>query len=163
LYDDHRDAVYGTAVGLAGSSLAPDITQEVFVRMRLHPERFDHTRGSMRSFLLVMTRSIAIDHLRSDGSRHRREQRTGHDPSARRTCIDPSEEAVKSDQATRVSGALANLTADVREAVVTAYWGQLTYREVAEVLGAPEGTVKSRIRSGLRQLRAELSDLWPSS
>lgn len=73
LYDEHRDVVYGVASGLAALALAADITQDVFIRMWLDPQRFDPPRGSMRNFLVTITRNVAVDYLRCEDARRRRD------------------------------------------------------------------------------------------
>ena len=158
VYRRHAGAVYGLGRRfLREHSLSEEMVQEVFLRLWNEPERFDPERGSLRSFLLAQAHGRSVDVLRSDSSRRRREER-----DARRTAesgYDIEHEVWDLAVAEQVKGAMAELPEDERVAIELAYFGGQTYREVAAALGAPEGTVKSRIRTGLRRLRASLTDV----
>jgi RNA polymerase sigma-70 factor, ECF subfamily len=119
------------------------------------PERFDTDRGTLRAMLLSWTHGKSVDVLRSDNSRRRREERAAH--FLAEAGHDIENEAIELTIADQVARALAGLRSEEREAITLAYYRGLTYREVAAELDQPEGTVKSRIRSGLRTLRASLN------
>lgn len=156
IYRRHAGAVFALARRLIGEGAgAEEIVQEVFLRLWQQPERFDPARGSLRSFLLAQSHGRAVDSLRSEGSRRRREEK-----DFRRTAesgYDVEHEVWDLAVADRVQVALGTLPEEERKAIEMAYYGGHTYREVADVLGQPEGTVKSRIRAGLRRLRTELA------
>jgi RNA polymerase sigma-70 factor (ECF subfamily) len=136
--------------------LAEEVVQEIFVRLWNSPERFDPDRGSLRAFLLSQTHGRSIDLIRSEEARKRREER-----DHQRTVdagYDLEHEVMDLAVAGRVKEALKDLPEGERSAIVMAYFGGYTYREAAEILGEPEGTVKSRIRSGLKKLRGSLVD-----
>lgn len=133
--------------------IADDVVQEVFVRLWEQPDRFDPERGSLRAFLIMDTRARAVDRLRRDGARRRREER---EAVAQPATHDDSLEVWDRLLATHLQDALGTLSADERSAIELAYFGGHTYRDVAVLLGEPEGTVKSRIRSGLHRLRGQL-------
>ncbi|MGH9077079.1 MAG: sigma-70 family RNA polymerase sigma factor [Acidimicrobiales bacterium] len=157
-YRRHAGAVYGLARRvLADHTRGEEIVQEVFLRLWNTPDRFDPERGSLRSYLLAQAHGRAVDVLRSDGARRLREER-----EARATAeggYDIDHEVWDLAVADRLKEALGALPDDERRAIELAYWGGQTYREVAITLGAPEGTVKSRIRAGLRRMRGHLADV----
>jgi RNA polymerase sigma-70 factor (ECF subfamily) len=154
-YRRHAGAVFALARRLLlDATLAEEVAQEVFLRLWNQPEKFDHERGSLRSFLLAQCHGRAVDLLRAETSRRRREER-----DVRRTAeagYDLEHEVEDLAVAEHVHQALTALPDAEREAIALAYFGGHTYREVAQLLEQPEGTVKSRIRSGLKRLRAEL-------
>jgi RNA polymerase sigma-70 factor, ECF subfamily len=154
-YRRHAGAVYGLARRvLIETAPAEEVVQEVFIRLWHAPEKFDADRGSLRSYLLAQAHGRAVDVLRSESSRRRREER-----DARATAeagYDLEHEVWDLALAERLREALEVLPPDERKPIELAYFGGHTYREVAQMLGSPEGTVKSRIRSGLRRLRGDL-------
>jgi RNA polymerase sigma-70 factor (ECF subfamily) len=156
-YRRHAGAVFALAQRLLRErAMAEEIVQEVFLRLWNRPEAFDPSRGSLRSYLLAQCHGRAIDLLRSETSRRQREEK-----DARRTAeagYDVEHEVVDLAVAERVRGALDDLQVNERRAIELAYLGGHTYREVAELLDEPEGTVKSRIRSGLKKLRVSLHE-----
>ena len=156
VYRRHAGSVFGLAKRLlADQAKAEDVVQEVFLRLWNQPDRFDPERGTLRSFLLAQAHSRAVDVLRADASRRAREQRDARETAGAGYDID--QQAWDLALADHVRRALASLQSGERTAVELAYFGGLTYREAAAALGEAEGTVKSRIRSGLRRLRTELS------
>ncbi len=157
VYRRHGDAAFGLARRvLVDRALAEEVVQEVFVRFWNRPDRFDAERGSLRSFLLASVHGRSVDLLRAETARRGREAR-----DARRfeVALDDIERHVLDlTQAEAVRTALAELDPREREAIELAYFGGHSYRDVAELLETPEGTVKSRIRAGLHRLRASLID-----
>lgn len=157
VYRRHGRAVYGLARRvIRDAAEAEDVTQDVFLRLWREPSRFDPERGSLRSFLLAQAHGRAVDVVRSTSSRRAREAR-----EAARTAgaaYDMEHEAWDLALADQVASAMGELSDDERRAIELAYFEGHTYREVARVLEQPEGTVKSRIRSGMRRLRDALVD-----
>jgi RNA polymerase sigma-70 factor (ECF subfamily) len=154
-YRRHAGAVYALSKRLlADATLAEEVVQEVLLRLWNAPDRFDPERGTLRSYLLAQAHGRSVDLLRSEVSRRRREER-----DARRTAesgYDLEREVVDLAVGEKVQAAIAQLPEGERVAIALAYFGGHTYREVAEMLDQPEGTVKSRIRAGLQRLRTEL-------
>jgi RNA polymerase sigma factor (sigma-70 family) len=118
------------------------------------PERYDPERGSLRSYLLAQTHGRSVDLLRSETSRRRREEREARETAEHG--VDIEREVIDLTVADQVKEVVAELPADERRAIELAYFGGHTYRQVAVLLDQPEGTVKSRIRSGLRRMRQGL-------
>jgi RNA polymerase sigma-70 factor (ECF subfamily) len=157
VYRRHGRAVYGLARRvLQDAAEAEDVTQEVFLRLWREPDRFDPERGTLRSFLLAHAHGRSVDVVRSSSSRRAREVREA--ARTARAEYDMEHEAWDLALADQVATAMGELTADERRAIELAYFEGCTYREVAQVLDQPEGTVKSRIRSGMRRLRDALAD-----
>ncbi len=157
LYARHAGPCFALARRvLADRVLAEDVVQEVFLRVWRWPERYDATRGSMRAFLFAQVHGRSVDLLRAETARRAREHSTAfHSP----TVDDDLERAVADlSEGEAVRRALAELSDGERGAIELAYFGGHTYREVAQLLEMPEGTVKSRIRAGLLRLRAALVD-----
>jgi len=154
-YRRHAGAVFALAKRLlADAAMAEEIVQEVFLRIWNQPEKFDSERGTLRSYLLAQCHGRSVDVLRSETSRRAREER-----DVRRTAekgYDLEHEVLDLSMAERIKEAMGSLPEIEREAISLAYFGGHTYREVADLLDQPEGTVKSRIRTGLKRLRSEL-------
>ncbi len=152
----HAGAVHGLARRILGDgAAAEEVVQEVFLRLWRDPDRFDPSRGSLRSYLLAQSHGRAVDIQRADSSRRRREER-----DARRQGdggYDIEHEVWDLAVAEQVQQAMRTLPETERRAIELAYFGGYTYREVAALLEQPEGTVKSRIRSGLQRLRGHLT------
>lgn len=153
----HGGAVFALARRVLGDTgRAEEIVQEVFVRLWNQPERFDPERGSLRSFLLAQTHGRSVDLLRSENARKGREEREVR--ATAEAGYDLEREVWDMAVAEQVRHAVMDLPVEERRAIELAYFGGRTYREVAVELGAPEGTVKSRIRSGLKRMRGILAE-----
>jgi RNA polymerase sigma-70 factor, ECF subfamily len=152
----HRAPVLSFARRLVGDSgRAEEISQEVFLRLWERSSRFDAQRGSLRAFLLAVTHGRALDVMRSDAARQAREKRDAARTRSPEAGVEA--EVVAQTVADAVHHALAQLPDNERHAVELAYLGGHSYRAVARMLNEPEGTVKSRIRSGLAKLRTLLA------
>jgi RNA polymerase sigma factor (sigma-70 family) len=156
VYDQYASFVYGLALRVIGEArAAEDISQDVFLFVWERPDAFDPDRGSLRTWLGMITHRRSVDYVRREEARRRRMQR---DASRRPTQIpDVEEMATALVTAERVRNALDVLPDEQRRAIQLAYFGGKTYRQVAEVLGIPEGTAKSRLRLGLRRVADALS------
>ncbi len=151
-YKRHAPASRALARRLAREpALAEEVVQEVFIRLWHQADRYEPSRGSLRSYLLAHTHGRALDLVRSEAARRRREERDSQMQAE--PAYDLERDVMARTTAAQVRDALAALPENEREAVELAYFQGHSYREVAEMLGAPEGTVKSRIRSGLSRLR----------
>lgn len=161
VYRRHGGPAFGLARRvLSDRVLAEEIVQEVFLRIWRQPDRFDAARGTLRSFLLAQVHGRSVDLLRAESARRAREERD----ALRRPSVDDTLEREVMDltEGEAIRTALATLSDGERSAIELAYFGGHTYREVAVLLEQPEGTIKSRIRSGLLRLRAALVELGVS-
>lgn len=157
VYRRHGGAVYGLARRVLNNNVeAEDVTQEVLLRLWNQPERFDPNRGALRSFLLTQSHARAVDLVRSHEARRNRELRDAE--ATARAGYDLQHEVWDLMMGEEVQRALGELPFEERRAIELAYFQGLTYVKVADLLGEPEGTVKSRIRNGMRRMRHLLSD-----
>ncbi|HVE93823.1 MAG TPA: sigma-70 family RNA polymerase sigma factor [Acidimicrobiales bacterium] len=152
-YAQHASRVHGLAQGICGHTRAQDLTQEIFLQLWDRPQRYRPERGSLRSYLLMQAHSRAVDILRSDNARRARESPANCAPTAPPTETDASALAVLDRK--EIADIVTALPTTEQRAIVLAYFGGHTYREVARLLDVPEGTVKSRIRSGLKRMRTQ--------
>ena len=156
-YRRHAGVVFALASRMLWErTTAEELVQEIFLRLWEQPERYERTRGSLRTFLLMDAHARCVDRIRSDTRRRNREERVGRAEMAEAYDVDL--EAWDLTLAEQVREALDTLHDGERAAIELAYFGGHTYREVAHILELPEGTVKSRIRTGLTRLRAQLVD-----
>lgn len=157
LYDRLSPQVLGICLRvLRDRTLAEEVMQEVMVELWRKAASFDPARGSAAGWVATLSHRRAIDRVRAEQAHRDRNERVG------RVEQEPAFDTVAEEVATRlehrqVRQALATLTDRQREAIELAYYGGHTYRDVATVLGIPEGTAKSRLRDGLRRLGEALA------
>jgi RNA polymerase sigma-70 factor (ECF subfamily) len=153
IYRRHAATVRSVARMILGAvATCDDVVAEVFVGLWVSPVSFDPARGTLRSFLRLQARSRSLDVWRSETARRRREETQERYAGQIPRGIDA--EFLAAEQATSVRRAVELLPPTERDAVRLAFFGGMSYRGVAALLGLPEGTTKSRIRSGLRRLAA---------
>ena len=160
LYERYSRAVYSFSLRIVGDAqVAEEILQEVFVRVWQQGGSFQAARGSLITWLLSITHNLSIDEVRR---RKRRPQKAdAEEPETILASLpdegsDVEEEVWLSSLRVSIQDALQQLPAAQREAIELAYFQGLTQREIAEVLGEPLGTIKTRMRLGMLKLREQL-------
>ena len=157
LYDRYRVILFGLLVRILNvREEAEDVLQEVFLQVWRRAGDFDERRGRPFTWLVTLARSRAIDRLRLLGARQR-----VADSAAQNTYDEVSDAATDtlySEQREIVRCALAELPEEQKQALLLAYFEGLTQTEIASKLGAPLGTVKTRMRSGMLKLRELLAN-----
>jgi RNA polymerase sigma-70 factor (ECF subfamily) len=150
LYDAYHRLVYGIAVRMLGdASSAEDLTQTVFLKVWSSPDSF--RSGNFAAWIVRVTRNRALDVLRSRAS-HQEQELPDALPEA-----DSIEDVTFAHlDADKVRSALEALPAEQREPIELGFFGGVTHEEIARRTGIPLGTIKTRIRSGLRKLRSTL-------
>ena len=131
-------------------AMAEEVAQDTFLALWRRPGAFDPSRGSLQSFLLGVARNKAIDLVRKEEARGRVGDLLMAEAETAQTVENPTDRLAERRE---VQDALSQLSKVQREAIVLAYFGGRTYREVAAELGIPEGTAKTRLRDGLIKLK----------
>jgi RNA polymerase sigma-70 factor, ECF subfamily len=159
IYDRHSAAAFSLAYRMMGTrSGAEDVTQDAFLSMWRSGARYDRARGSVRTWVLGIVHHRAIDALRRATVHDRR--RAGDEgieerfEARERTDV----EAARREEAGTVRHALESLPADQSQVIELAYFGGFTHTEIADMLDAPVGTIKGRMRLGLKKMRAQLGE-----
>jgi RNA polymerase sigma-70 factor (ECF subfamily) len=160
VFADHRDGVHAAAYRVLGDAAqAQDVTQDVFLRLWLKPERYDASRGPVGAYLRLMARSRALDLWREGQAAGRAGDRIRAQAIEEESRPEerPAEALGREEDRREVSSALGTLPRNQQEALLLAYYGGLTADEIAARGGIPLGTAKSRLRLGLSKLRTELA------
>jgi RNA polymerase sigma-70 factor (ECF subfamily) len=139
-------------------AIAEEVAQEVLTEVWLKADRFDPDRGSVVGWVATLARRRGVDRVRSEQAGRNRDDRVARRNQERDFDVVADEVEVRLEH-WQVRRALADLSDRQREAIELAYFGGHTYRDVARVLGIPEGTAKSRLRDGLLRLRESLDGL----
>lgn len=159
LYDRHATLVYKLTRTIVGKDAdAEEVTTDVFVQLWERGDSFDPNRGSFRGWLATITRSRALDHVRSGKRRHDAHVKAAHKDSEGTavgvgTIQAPDHQAHVSRIRDELDDALDRLNPDQRRAIELAYFHGLSQSEIATRLGEPLGTIKTRIRDGMGKLR----------
>ena len=161
----HHRRVYGLCYRFTGSGTdAEDLTQDVFLKIYSNLTSFDTSRGSLQVWITTMTRNLLVDNFRrTKNQRATGSLDEGWDQTEELKPIDrlvsaapsPHEMAARKELEKMVQEALSHVSPELREAVILRDLQDMDYKEIAQILGIPEGTVKSRISRG----RAELARL----
>ena len=155
LYDRHGGVLFGLALKILNDrSDAEDVLQEVFVQIWKTANSFDQRRGKPLGWFIMLTRSRAIDRLRSRNTRTRVMEAVSQEVTDETPL--PAQEADVAETRTLVRHAMQALPAEQRQLIELAYFGGLSQSEIAGQLGQPLGTVKTRMRTGLLRLREQL-------
>ena len=160
LYDRHAPTLYAVLLRILGSiEDAREILQETFIKAWTNAAMFDEARGSEAAWMISIARSRGIDRLRARRLRGERESEAGQEISAGSGFVDKrtgADDAIRSQEKTAVRGALAELPEAQRIALELAYFDGYSQSEIAEKLGEPLGTVKTRMQLGMKKLRERL-------
>lgn len=159
LYDRTSPVVYALALRILGNREdAEEAVMDVYWKAWRNMALYDRSRGSVMAWLVMMTRSIAIDRVRSGAGKSARQEPLQENLEAAGGG-DPESDTSLAQRRERVQAALAGLSSDQREAIELAFFSGMSHSELAARLGQPLGTVKTRIRRGLARLRETLGDL----
>src|SRR5919201_4994405 len=156
LYRRYGSAAYGLALRItAQPMLAEEVTQDAFLALWRTPEAFDPTRGAFRSFFLSLVHHRAVDAVRREERLRRRTERTMNlpEPGGENVAEGVVEEAWLATRRKEVREALLALPDEQRRVLEMAYYGGETQAQIAEELGIPLGTVKTRTLAAMRKLR----------
>ena len=157
LYDRYARVVYGVALRILGEAeLAEEVVQETFWRVWRRGRTFQSGRGQVASWIFGIAHNLSVDELRRQRSRPRPVYDTEETPVLRDLedrRMDVAAGALENERSRLIDAALQQITAEQREAIELAYFGGLSQSEIAERLHSPIGTIKTRIRLGLRKLR----------
>ncbi|MBW4657603.1 MAG: sigma-70 family RNA polymerase sigma factor [Drouetiella hepatica Uher 2000/2452] len=158
LYDRHAGLVYGLALKTLGNAQeAEDLTQDIFLNL-IKATAYDSRRGSFRTFVAILTRSRAIDRVRSRSTVLSFLERWRPISHSEKTSQSPIEYLFQNEQSQAVQTALAQLSESEQQVLRLAYYEGLSQSEIARQLGIPLGTIKTTTRRSLLKLRQFLTD-----
>ena len=160
LYDRHGLIVYRLAKKMLSDAIeAEDLTQEVFLNLQASPN-YQQNRGSFYNYLMMVTRSKALDRLRKKSSWWKRVQKLGKmtEITNNNSCSLPLEKASIDERSTQVKKALEKLSPKQRQVLELSYYEGLSHSQISQHLNLPLGTVKTHCRRGLLKLRQTLQD-----
>ena len=158
LYDRHAGLVYGIALKvLENPQEAEDLTQDIFLNF-VKIGSYEPSRGSLRTYLAILTRSRAVDRVRSRRNTRELLKKWGHSRESETATDSLLEKVSRSEQSQEVKAALAQLSDEQQQILQMAYYDGLSQSEIANQLEIPLGTVKARARRGLLKLRQALTD-----
>jgi RNA polymerase sigma-70 factor (ECF subfamily) len=160
LYDGTSRLVFGLVVRIvADPATAEEVALDVYTQIWRQAASYDVTRGTPLAWLLTIARSRAIDRLRSGKQEQLRKEPLESAGAASTTDSNPEETTAVAERRTLVRSALRELSADQREVIELAYYSGLSHSEIADKLGQPLGTVKTRTRLGMTKLRDMLGPI----
>lgn len=152
LYDALAPVVFGVVKRvLRDPAMSEEVTQEVFLEIWKTADRFDPERAKASTWAVTLARRRAVDRVRHEQSQRNRVEALSHQPTG--ASVDLEDTVVSSLDTERVTRALAQLPDDQREVITLAFLNGLAHGAIAEQLDLPLGTVKGRVRGGLRRLR----------
>ena len=160
IYERHSQAAYSLAYRMAGSrGVAEDVVQEAFLNIWRSGARYERARGSVRTWVLGIVHHRAIDALRRSLVHEKRRAGDEGIEDTLETSVRTDVEAARHEEAATVREALARLPSEQAHVIELAYFGGFTHTEIASMLDMPVGTVKGRMRLGLKKMRTELSEV----
>ena len=163
LYDDTSRYLYSLALRIVGDGAdAEEVVLDVYQRVWNSVATFQAERGSVFGWLLALTRNRAIDRRRSSSTRRTREFAMDPEADAPDATPPPESASIVQQERTLIRQALEMLAPEQRAAIEMAFFEGLSHTEVAETLGLPLGTVKTRIRIGMGKLRRSLTAVRPA-
>jgi RNA polymerase sigma-70 factor (ECF subfamily) len=160
LYDRHGGAAFSLAYRMVGKQApAEDVVQEAFLSIWRSRQRYDKTRGSVRTWVLGIVHNRAVDGLRRSTVHDRRRETLDIVEERHEARERTDVEVARREEARSVRGALNTLPDEQRQTIELAYFGGFTQNEIAKLLEEPLGTVKGRMRLGLDKMRRQLEEV----
>jgi RNA polymerase sigma-70 factor (ECF subfamily) len=157
LYQRHRDAVFRFAYRLTGAvAAAEDVTHDCFLSLIRAPTRFDPSRAALRTYLYAAARNLSLKHLRTSGVEQVTLEELSVEPSGPEI-LQPLRQLLDEELSAEVRKAIESLPPLQREALILFEYEELTLAEIAEVVGADTGVVKSRLHRARQKLRQLLA------
>src|SRR5262245_15067686 len=160
LYQRYRNRVYGFAYRMLGAQeSAEDVTHEAFLLLIRQPERYRAERGSLMTFLCAVARNHIFQHLRRQEryAPELAETSDEYEEAGARSSFDPLSDLLEREVAVQVEAALASVPVAQREAVVLREYQELSYEEIATIIGADTGVVKARLYRARQALAKRLA------
>ena len=158
VYERHATAAFSLAYRMTGTrNVAEDVVQEAFLSLWRSGARYDRARGSVRTWVLGIVHHRAIDYLRR-ASVHDKRRASDEGMEERFEASERTDvEVARRDEAATVRSAIEMLPSEQSQVIELAYFGGFTHTEIAEMLETPVGTIKGRMRLGLKKMRDQLS------